>query len=100
MSDSEEKSSQNKGARTISRASADDTAANPFNRIKLDLAVILLVAAVVFVGSYWLDLSADQELGLMLAVALLGAVWIMARSRAIIRHTEYVRRRAHGQKQD
>lgn len=58
---------------------------NPFTPVKLELAVLLLLIAVVSIVLSFLQWAPARQLGFLLTLSVGAALWVMMRVRAIKR---------------
>ncbi|MCG6969974.1 MAG: hypothetical protein LJE85_09430 [Gammaproteobacteria bacterium] len=68
---------------TDRKVSTFGVAPSPFNRVKLELAIIIVMGTVLFVGLDSITQDALIQTGLLFVAGTLGMVWIMWRSHRV-----------------
>ncbi len=63
-------------------------AASPFNGIKLELGICVILGAVLWLGADFITASDGTQLLMLLAYGLLAAIWLVLRTRAVLRGCE------------
>ncbi len=61
---------------------------SPFNQVKFDLAVILLGAAMLLLVHVRVAVDEASRIGLLFGYGVLGMVWLVLRTRRVLRKSE------------
>ncbi len=80
--------SQNDKPRSVARAFRLQIASSPFNSVKLELALVLLLAVATLFLLAGLDTPRSLDALILAVVAGVGAAWIVARSRKVLRRAQ------------
>jgi threonine/homoserine/homoserine lactone efflux protein len=76
------------GRRSVARAFTMKIGRNPFNGVKLDLAIVILICLAVFLLLAGLQTSRQMDSLILMVVAGVGAVWVVWRTRRVLRQQQ------------
>ncbi len=62
--------------------------ASPFNGVKLELGIALVLGALLWLGAESITASTEAQLLILLGFGLLSTLWLVARTRAVLRRYE------------
>lgn len=62
--------------------------ASPFNGIKLELGICLILGVLLWLGANSITADAGAQLLMLLAYSVAGAAWLMLRTRAVLHRCE------------
>jgi len=60
-------------------------AASPFNGVKLELGICIILGILLWLGADFITTNKDTQLLILLAFSLLGTTWLVVRTRAVLR---------------
>jgi len=63
-------------------------AASPFNGVKLELGICIILGTLVWLGADSITADEDAQLLVLLAYSVLGTIWLVMRTRAVLRRCE------------
>ncbi len=63
-------------------------AASPFNGIKLELGICIILGILVWMGADSITADEDTQLLVLLAYSMFGTIWLVVRTRAVLRRYE------------
>lgn len=63
-------------------------AASPFNGIKLELGICVVLGVLLVLGAEFITADEGAQLMILLAYSLLSASWLVVRTRAVLRRCE------------
>jgi len=58
--------------------------ASPFNRVKLELGIILLLGLLLWLAADSITADADAQIGLLAGFGLAGMAWLVLRTRRVL----------------
>jgi len=62
--------------------------ASPFNGVKLELGIILILGALLWLGADSITAGTEAQLLMFLGFGLLSTLWLVVRTRAVLRQHE------------
>jgi len=75
-------------ADAASRSTGFGVAASPFNGIKLELGICVILGLLFWLGADSITADAGAQLLMLLTYSLLTATWLVLRTRAVLRRCE------------
>jgi len=60
-------------------------AASPFNGVKLELGICIILGILLWLGADSITINKDTQLLILLAYSLLGTIWLVVRTRVVLR---------------
>jgi len=63
-------------------------AASPFNGVKLELGICIILGMLLWLGADSITGNEGTQLLVLLAYSLLGTIWLIVRTRAVLRRCE------------
>ena len=73
---------------TAHQATGLGVAASPFNSIKLELGICLILGAVLWLGADSITANEGAQLLMLMVYSLLAAIWLVLRTRLVLRRLE------------
>ena len=75
-------------AAAVSPPKGFGVAASPFNGVKLELGICIVLGVLGWLGADSITANEDTQLLVLLAYSLLGTIWLVVRTRRVLRRCE------------